>query len=320
MQRLAGLADEKAAPQLLADRLTDRVAEAGGQALVRDPLGWLLGHGLVQRPACPDPRCDDGTRLDTRGECASCASLLADRRAVRARVRAEAAADLPGAGVAEPRAVSELRLREHAVLEAERVQLRQARAAAEVEGRRAAVARRHAAEAEAEAARWAAPCAECGLPGAAGLCPQCTFQRRTDNVVREAVDLAVSVQADLTDPDQVADLTARCEADTRALISEVCRRRGGDEAWMAYAAQEVAEQVRDERRVAALRRLTGSEEAVAEADAAYEAALRQRPRDRQAAADDAGRRTAGCLLRNRMGQLQLVRARAAAGQARRRSA
>src|SRR5439155_15039291 len=53
---------------------------------------------------------------------------------------------------------------------------------------------------------------------------------------------------------------------------------GGDEVWAAFAAQEVAEQVRDERRAAALRRLTGSEEAVAEADAAYEAALRRRPR------------------------------------------
>ncbi|MGY1503677.1 hypothetical protein ACW4TU_45180 (plasmid) [Streptomyces sp. QTS52] len=65
----------------------------------------------------------------------------------------------------------------------------------------------------------------------------------------------------------------------------------------------------------AVRRLMASEDAVAEADAAYEAALRQRPLDHrraEAAANDARRRTAGYLLRSRLGQLTVLRARAAA--------
>ncbi|MFE4824890.1 hypothetical protein ACFRFU_52930 [Streptomyces sp. NPDC056704] len=143
-----------------------------------------------------------------------------------------------------------------------------------------------------------------------------------DLLVQEAVDLAVVVRADLDDAEQVAQLTARCEADTRTLIAEVCQRRGG-EVWAACTAQEVAKQVRDERRAAALRRLTGSGEAVAEADAVYEAALRQHPRAphaAEAAADDACRRTASYLLRSRLGQLKVVRARAAAGRPRRGAA
>jgi hypothetical protein len=78
--------------------------------------------------------------------------------------------------------------------------------------------------------------------------------------------------------------------------------------------------VRDERRVAAVRRLMASEDAVAEADAAYEAALCQRPRDHraaQAAADDACRRTAGYLLRSRHGQLTVLHMRAAVGRSHR---
>jgi hypothetical protein len=324
VKQLAGMLEQpEMAPRLLANRLTDRLQETGGEALVTGPYGWLIRRGLVQRQACSDRRCDDGVRLDTGGDCASCASLLADRLSMRARVHTETAADLPGAGTAELRAAYEQRLREHTVLEAERTRLRHARAVVEVEERRAVAAQRREREVAAERARRSAPCAECGLPDAAGLCPPCSYARRTDLLVQEAVDLAVAVRADLDDAEQVARLTARCEADTRTLIAEVCRRRGGDEVWVAYAAQEVAEQVCDERRAAALRRLAGSGEAVAEADAAYEAALRQRPRAFQAAeaaADDACRRTAGYLLRSRLGQLQVVRARVAAGRAHQRAA
>lgn len=322
LNRLAGLIDDtKAVVQMLADRLTDRLEEAGGEALVRDPMGWLLGRGLIQRPACPDLRCDDGVRLDTRGECASCGSLLTDRRAVRARVRTETSADLPGASAAELEAAVEKRLREYTAGEAERTRLRHARTVAEVAARRAAVARRQQREEEAEQARRSAPCATCGLPDAAGLCPPCSYARSTDAVVREAVDLAIAVRADLDDPQQVTQLTAQCEADTRALLTQVCQRRGGDEVWAAYTAREIAVQVRDERRAAALRRLTASEDAVREADAAYEAELRQRPwalQTAEAAADDAGRCAAGYLLRGRLGQLTAIRARAGTGRARSR--
>jgi hypothetical protein len=332
VKRLAGLLEQSAtAPRLLADRLTERLAETGGEALVDRPYPWLIRRGLVQRQACSDRRCDDGIRLDTGGECENCNNVIHIRRARRAKIAAQIDRELPGLADGERRRVLEERLREHTALEAERTRRRHARAVVEVEGRRAAAARRREREEEAERVRRSAPCSGCGLPDAAGLCPPCSYARRTDLLVQEAVELAVAVRADLLvqeavelavavradldDAEQVAQLTARCEADTRTLIADVCRRRGGDEVWTAYAAQEVAELVRDERRVAAVRRLMASEDAVAEADAAYEAALRKRPRDHraaQAAADDACRRTADYLLRSRLGQLTVLRARMAA--------
>ncbi|MEU9271214.1 hypothetical protein AB0E04_38100 [Streptomyces sp. NPDC048251] len=234
VKRLAGmLMQPAAAPRLLADRLSDRLEESGGDALVESPYAWLIRRGLVQRQACSDGRCDDGIRLDTGGDCLSCASVIADRRAVRARIRAEAAAQLAGAGTAELQAALEQRLRRHIVVEADRAQVRHDRAAVVAEERRAAVARRREREEVAVRGRQSAPCTGCGLPEAAGLCPPCSYARRTDLLVREAVDLVVAVRADLDDPEQIAELTAHCEADTRALIAEECRRRGGDEAWMA---------------------------------------------------------------------------------------
>lgn len=168
LEVLAGIVDEEAAPQMLADRLRDRLAEVGGGVLVREPMAWLLGRGLVQRPACADPRCDDGIRLDTRSDCPTCVAVTADRRAVRARVRAELETGL-GRGASQ--AVYEQRLQEHTMLEADRTRARHIRAAADVEQRRRAATRRRQQEEAAEQARRSAPCTDCGLPDAAGLCP-----------------------------------------------------------------------------------------------------------------------------------------------------
>ncbi|MFG2885686.1 hypothetical protein ACGFYV_25910 [Streptomyces sp. NPDC048297] len=313
---LGGIADEACAPQLLADRLADRLEEAGGEALVRDPMGWLLGRGLVQRPACTDRRCDDGIRLDTRAECLSCAMVVADRRARRARLRAAVDARFEGVGVAGRRAVYEARLREDTALEAARTEARHARAAIEVEHRQAAAARRRQEEEAADLARRSAPCTECGMPEAAGLCPPCTHRQRTENLVREAVDLAVAVRADLNSPDNVAALTRRCEADSRALLADICRRTATEHGLEAFTAREMAERIRDERRASAYQRLLGSEEASAEADAVYDMVLRRRPGAHDAArkaAEDARHRTAEYLLPARLGQLRAHRARAEAG-------
>jgi hypothetical protein len=111
---------------------------------------------------------------------------------------------------------------------------------AEVEMRRTAAARRRATEEAAELERLSAACVECGLPGAAGLCPECTYRRRTGTLMQEAVDPAVAVRADLDDPAQIAALSERCEADTRALVNDVCRRQA-DQALAAFTAREVAE-------------------------------------------------------------------------------
>ncbi|MFJ8650046.1 hypothetical protein ACIRNI_28500 [Streptomyces sp. NPDC093546] len=68
LARLEGLlALPGGAPPLLADRLTDRLKETGGEALVDKPYPWLIRRGLVQRRACSDRRCDAGIRLDMGG-------------------------------------------------------------------------------------------------------------------------------------------------------------------------------------------------------------------------------------------------------------
>jgi hypothetical protein len=160
---------------------------------------------------------------------------------------------------------------------------------------------------------------ECGLPGAAGLCPECTYRRRTDALVQEAVDLAVTVRTDLNDLAQIAALSERCEADTRALLNDVCRRQAAtDQGLLAFTAREVAERIRYERRASAHSQLLRSEEAEAEAGAVYDTVLRRRPRAHQAAeeaADEARRRTAHYLLERKLGLLRAQRARMQAGRA-----
>ncbi|MEU4655114.1 hypothetical protein AB0G32_14440 [Streptomyces sp. NPDC023723] len=315
VKRLAGLLMQPGvAPQMLADRLTDRLEETGGEALVDRPYPWLIRRGLVQRPACSDPRCDDGTRLDTRAECPSCTSVIADRRALRARIRL--AVDGEHSRGPAGRAAYEARLRTHTALSADLTRARHARAAVEAERRRAAVAQRRQREEETERARASAPCADCGIADAAGLCPHCTWSRRTDVLVAEAVDLAVAARTALDDPEEIAALTAACEDRVRTLVAEAARRQGGNTAVDAFTTVHVAEQVRDNQQADALRRLAMSEEADAEAEAVRAAELRRsprRPEAARAAAEKARHRTAHYLLRDRLGRLRVLRARVAAG-------
>ncbi|MCZ0204683.1 hypothetical protein OZK63_04555 [Streptomyces sp. UMAF16] len=316
LQEVAEIADDSTAPRLLADRLADRLEEVGGPALVRDPMGWLLGRGLVQRPACADPRCDDGIRLDTRADCLTCTTVIADRRAQRARLRALIDEQLAGASTAQRRAVYEQHLREHTHREAVRAEARRAWEAVAVQARRAVAARRRAQQEAAAQARRSAPCAECGLPDAAGLCPQCTHRQRIQDLLREAVDLAVAVRADLDDPDDVARLTERCQADTRALLAKASRHDDSRPPFRSLTEREVADRILAERRTSALRRLLRSEEADAEAETVYEMVLRRHPtahRAAQEAAEQARHRTAQYLLQQRLGQLRVLRIRAAAG-------
>ncbi|MFG2424979.1 hypothetical protein ACGFWD_38960 [Streptomyces sp. NPDC048448] len=315
---LSGIVDPAAAPQILANRLTDRLREVGGEALVRDPMGWLLGRGLLQRPACPDRRCDDGIRLDTGDDCPSCGNVVHIRRSLRARVAAAVEADLPYVLPAERRSEIGRRLRKEYVLEEQRAQLRRTRTECEVAQRRQAVAQRRALEEDVQEARRQAPCADCGLPGSAGLCPGCSYRRRTEELVGEAVDLAVAVRADLSDASAVAELTRQCERDTRALLRAACEQACGPDAdprWIAFTTPQIAQQILDDRRAAALRRLLGSQDVVAEVDAAYAACRRRRgsEEDADVVAEAAGRRTAEYLLRQYVGELHAARQREAAG-------
>ncbi|EST17907.1 hypothetical protein M878_46135 (plasmid) [Streptomyces roseochromogenus subsp. oscitans DS 12.976] len=275
------------APRLLADRLTDRLQETGGEALVTSPYGWLIRRGLIQRSSCTDRRCDDGIRLDTGTGCENCANVIHIRAARRARIGSDIDRELPGLSARERRRVLEDRLREHATAEAADLVRRREQAAVERARRDAArAAARERAEREqqeAEAA-WLArgmlPCEDCGLPESAGLCPQCTSRRRTkelarhtETLIREAVELAVAARADLTDPDAVRAMIEQCERDTRTLLAAACERaccQDEDPDAVAHTAPQVARRIRDERREAALRRLARSEDAEAEAQRAFQ--------------------------------------------------
>ncbi|MER5944341.1 hypothetical protein ABT121_44495 [Streptomyces sp. NPDC001928] len=132
--------------------------------------------------------------------------------------------------------------------------------------------------------------------------------RSSPALVGEAVDLVVSVRADLDDAAQVAELTERCAADTRALLTRACRRAGtDDEALAAFMDPEVAARILEERRMNAVRWLLTSEEAETEAEAVYEAFLGRRPgshRAADAAAEEARHRTAEYLPCHKLGQLR----------------
>ncbi|MFE2536678.1 hypothetical protein [Streptomyces sp. NPDC059371] len=322
LTQLAGLLVEPdTAPQLLADRLTDRLQETRGEALVNSPYGWLIRRGLVQRQACPDLRCDDAIRLDTGGDCDTCGNVIHLRRAHRARIAAKIDEELPGIGERERRQVLEERLRDTAAHEAEnrasrRAQVRdeQARRDAGRTAAREQAEREHQAAAAVEAARHALPCENCGLPEAAGLCPACAYRRRAETLVREAVDLAVSVRADLADTAAVGELIQQCDRDTRALLEAACESACGNDAdpgLLAYTTQQVARRIRDERRQSALHRLKRSEQARAEADTVYQTYRRRHghrtKQDAEQAAELAGQRTADALLGQLLSQLDTVR-------------
>ncbi|MEU6175832.1 hypothetical protein ABZ832_28480 [Streptantibioticus parmotrematis] len=290
LARLAGLgvAPEGAA-RLLADRLTDRLAETGGEAMVTGPYGWLIRRGLVQRPSCTDRRCDDGIRLDTGIECENCANVLHTRRARRARIGADIDRELPGLSDRERRRVLEERLREHAVAEAEDLAWRQEQAReqqARRDAARAAAAQRgkaeRAAAAAADAVRQELACEDCGQDGSAGLCEACGYRRRTEAAIVEAGMLAAAWAADLTDPVDVAAVVdhvrTTLEADVDAASRQVLERMEPGEldndpvaaaAVLAFNALQAVEQALPEYRSSALGRLGRTAEADAEARKAY---------------------------------------------------
>ncbi|MEW1817789.1 hypothetical protein [Streptomyces diastaticus] len=128
---------DQAAPALTA-RLTRRLHDQGGEALVTDPAAWIIGRGLPQQhTGCGDARCDGGHRLDTSTGCEACADRHADRQALRRQAAAAVDARHPHLTGAARRTAIEDHLHtevQHAAL------LRQARhdrQAAERDARRA---------------------------------------------------------------------------------------------------------------------------------------------------------------------------------------
>ncbi|MFJ8755254.1 hypothetical protein ACIREO_39005 [Streptomyces sp. NPDC102441] len=334
-----GVASE-GAPRLLADRLADRLEQTGGEALVTDPFGWLLGRGLPQRPACSHRKCDDGIRLDTGEDCENCGNVLHLRRARRARIGADIDREFPGLGDDERRRVLEGRLREQAALEAEDFVWRREQAAAEQARREAAraadqerVEREAAAAAAADAVRQALACEDCGQERAAGLCEACGYRRRTEALIVEAGMVAATWSADLTDLGHVAatvaDVRVSLERQIAAVRADYVRAmdpadQDGDPAGtasvLAFGALHTAEQALAEYRRNALAMLGQSEEAETEAKRAYKTEQGRRwfqhnPHGADAvaaatkAADTARERAVEYLMATRLEQL---RAQAAA--------
>ncbi|MFF7189666.1 hypothetical protein ACFZAR_31545 [Streptomyces sp. NPDC008222] len=289
------LMQPESAPRLVADRLTDRLMETGGEVLVNSPFGWLTRRGLVQRPACSDVRCDDGMRLDTGGECDNCGNTVHIRRARRARAMAEIDQELPGLGEGERRKVLEDRLREHATAEAEDFVHRREQTRAEQARRDAAHAaaqkraeRERQAAAAAAAVRQALPCEDCGQEQAAGLCETCGYRRRTEALIDEAGLIEASWSAAVNDPAAIAAVTGRVratvEAETAAARAHLLELMGPAEldadpvaaaSAAAFTALQAVQEALPEYRRHALAMLAQTPEAEAEARRAYGAEKRR---------------------------------------------
>ncbi|WBP91972.1 hypothetical protein [Kitasatospora cathayae] len=303
----------------LADRLTFRLRDQDGSALITDPLGWLLAKGLPQRRECAHLACDDGIRLDTGTACTICEQRITDRRSTRQALVREAVAQLPDATTdAERRSVIDQQLHRHAMLRAEQ----QVAARQRAEQQRAeATTRRAVREAQAkaaEAARQALPCEDCGTENAAGLCAGCWNVRATRTAIRECVDLALAGSADLADREDVNALVAHVRGELRA---EMLRNRpvGTDLSGIRASDLLTAQNAAAEYRASALVLLARSPLADAEAEMAHDAAMRSAHRHptrhaARAAANEAveqaRRNTALHLLVQRLEAVQALRARA----------
>ncbi|MEU2564837.1 hypothetical protein ABZ626_36725 [Streptomyces longispororuber] len=336
IRRLEGLLEHQGSgPRLLADRLTDRLAETGGEALVDRPFPWLMRRGLVQRRACPDWRCDDGIRLDTGADCEMCGDVVHIRRARRAKIAAQIDRELPGLGDSVRRRVLEERLREQVAIEAQELVQRREQARAEQARRDAArAAARERAERErqeaaaAEAVRQALPCEDCGRDQAAGLCEACDHRRQTKTLIVEAALFAAAGSADLSDPGSVAAVTSEARTAISSGIAAAWQEflqitdvavleadpQAARDAY-AFTALETARQAVQEFQTTALAMLGRAEEAETEARRAFKAEqgrrwFRYNPTGADAvaaaakAADAARERVAGYLLATRLEQLR----------------
>ncbi|MFF8513221.1 hypothetical protein ACF064_34715 [Streptomyces sp. NPDC015492] len=324
------------APSALASRLTSRLEETGGEALITRPYGWITHRGLVRRPSCSDVRCDDGARIGTGADCDNCANILHSRRAWRVRIVAEVDRELPGLETDARDREIEARLRRHAEAEAADLVARQAeareraarQAAFRAEAEAHAVVERERAAAEV-AVRQAVACEECGREGSAGLCEVCHHRRQTEVLIGEAGLLAATWSADPTDRAAVAAVTAKARraiedaiedtwAEFQQITDPAALAAAGPEAVEDAAAHNAfvtAESAAAEYRHEALVMLGRSKEAQAEASKAHTTELAKPWHQAMPDSDDAQRaateaaakaqsRTAEHLLAMRLEQLR----------------
>lgn len=306
--RVSGVVGEGLAHQVLTERLTRRVHAQ--TAVVADPRGWLVSRGLPRQAGCYAQLCDDGRRMDTGEDCASCQLLIGDRRGLRSTVAVRAAADLPGVDRDALRAEIERRMR-HAVRKRDAdAAAHRERTAAMQERQRDAAARQRERRAAEELVRRAVACAGCGVAQAAGWCATCAQRQVAEEAITAAVALAVSTRVDVADRPAVRVVWARVEQQTRALLArQVGQVHVADAGAAGSVFTEVllAQRLRDERWQEEQSWLMRSPDAESEAEAAYQAAWRCR--HRHAATTEAAAREAaweaGELARQRTAQALL---------------
>ncbi|MEU9298763.1 hypothetical protein [Streptomyces sp. NPDC048266] len=204
------------AERILRERLRRRLAEQG-TVPVTDSVGWLIGRALPRRALCPDRRCDDGRRMDTRADCTACQMLVLDGRALRSRAFAKASAALVGGRANQP------------VLEAELNTSWQREAAVMAVRREDAAQERHTLErvwdeqraqyAAQEAARQALACTVCGKLESTGMCGRCRDERRVEELVAEAVEVAVAAWGVGSEPCRL-DAVRRTEEGMRGAVDQ----------------------------------------------------------------------------------------------------
>lgn len=291
--RLRGVVGSELAQQVLAERLERRL-DAQGPQPVGDLVAWLLKKGLPQRPGCWSTVCDEGVRMDTRGSCESCQVLVGDRRGLRRAVADQVLEErLSGRLVLAEREVGrevERRLKEAVREEMVRKTAARERAVAEQVVREASYELQRQAFAEAKRERAAAPCADCGVPEAAGLCLGCTERRGIVSALKDAVDYALVLRFDPADAPGTRDLRQECAHATRSVLEQrlgQLRQQGLDEASVAYTGRRLIEDLRDRRRRAALVRLGQQEEAEQAARMAAAARRRKQQNPNTAEARDA---------------------------------
>ncbi len=204
------------AEQILRERLKRRLAEQGAVP-VTDPVGWLVGRALPRRALCPDGRCDDGRRMDTRADCAACQMLILDGRALRSRAFAKVTTAL-APGLVD-RSVFEAELNSCWQSEASAAAVRHELAVRERQDRERVWAAQQARNAGREAARLALACTVCGKPETAGLCGRCRDEHRVEELVAEAVDVAVAAWGTGDEADRV-DVVRRTEWDIRGAVNQ----------------------------------------------------------------------------------------------------
>ncbi|WP_327425694.1 hypothetical protein OG612_42535 (plasmid) [Streptomyces sp. NBC_01527] len=214
--RVVGFAGHTDAPQVLADRVAQRLEDQMRLAEpIKDPVGWLIGLALPQRQQCGDVRCDDRVLIDSGQDCPRCAERQDDRRGQRRAVAAAVDAAMPHASETERRAATEQQLHQDVTARAwakayewEQVRARQADAAQ---------ARAEAAAAQPANAVPAAPMAPVVLPA-----PRPAVVPASAPEPADVVDDQELVLEDLT-REQVLDWRNRAAADHQLVFDHIDR-------------------------------------------------------------------------------------------------